>query len=203
VRVEIALEIAHGIAAIGQKRELLVELVALGLEDLKEPACGLLVLRLDTGQARTGDRFLSRFAPVKREETRARHDFKGAGLPWRFHVAPIKAHGEWPVRDREAAPLRGTAVDEGPVFLAQRVLQPLCHREPRVAHGHRFQGLVDGEDILQEFDREAVGPERRPWRFQVEQVRGRAFRQQRGQGTKTRGRMLLTGSAPQTVRNPV
>src|SRR5207302_3916403 len=100
-----------------------------GLEHLEEAAFGFVIIGLDKGKTLTGDGLLGLFSPMKREQTLARNDLKGAVLPLRFHIATVNAYGEWPVRDREAAPLRRTAVDEGPLFVSQRVLQPLRHRE--------------------------------------------------------------------------
>jgi hypothetical protein len=52
--IEVKLEITDGIAAIGEKRALLVELGALGLEHLEEPAFGFLIIGLDKGKALRG-----------------------------------------------------------------------------------------------------------------------------------------------------
>ena len=60
--IEIELEIAHGVAAIGEKRDLLVQLVALGLEHLEEPAFGFLVIGLDEGKTLAGDGRLGLFS---------------------------------------------------------------------------------------------------------------------------------------------
>src|SRR2546422_8488048 len=117
VGVEIALEVTHAIAAIGEKCDLLVELVALGLEHLEEPAFGFLVIRLHEGKTFAGDGLLSLVSPVKVEQTLARNHLETALLPPGFHIAAVNPHRQRSVRDGEAAPLRRTAVDERPLFL--------------------------------------------------------------------------------------
>ena len=64
VGVEIALEVTHAIAAIGEKCDLLVELVALGLEHLEEPAFGFGVVGLDKSQTLAGDGRFGLFASL-------------------------------------------------------------------------------------------------------------------------------------------
>src|SRR5262249_35344159 len=70
-----------------------------------------------------------------------------------------------------------------------------------IANRDSLEGLIDRKDVLQELNRQAVGHERRPFRFQVEQVWGGAFRQQGGQGAKADGRLRLTPTLiePRTV----
>ena len=53
--IKVELEVADGIAAIREKRDLLVQLVALRLEHLEEAAFGFLVIRLDEGKTLAGD----------------------------------------------------------------------------------------------------------------------------------------------------
>jgi hypothetical protein len=71
--IEIQLEVTDGVAPIGEKRDLLIQLMALGLEHLKEPALRFLVIRLDEGKTLAGDRRRGLFAPVKGEEALARN----------------------------------------------------------------------------------------------------------------------------------
>ena len=65
----------HRVAAIRQERELLVELVLLGVEHLKQAPFGFLVIGLDERKALTGDGLLGRLAPLEGQETFARDDF--------------------------------------------------------------------------------------------------------------------------------
>ena len=92
--IEVELEVAHGVAAIGEKGDLLVELVALRLEHLEEPAFGFLVIGLHEGKTLAGDRLLGLFPAVKGQETLARDHLEAALLPLRFHVAAIDPHGQ-------------------------------------------------------------------------------------------------------------
>ena len=98
------LEVAYGIAAIRQKCDLLVELVALGLEHLEQPAFGFLVIRLDEGKTLAADWLLDLFSAVKGQKALARNHLETALLPLGFHVATVNPHRQRPVRDREAAP---------------------------------------------------------------------------------------------------
>src|SRR5438876_11597833 len=122
LRIEVELEVAHGITAIGEKGDLLVQLVALGLEHLKEAALGFLVIGLDESKTLAGDRRFGLFPPVKREETLARDHLKAALLPLGFHVAAVNAHRQRPVRAGQAAPLGGTTVNEGALFFPKGIL---------------------------------------------------------------------------------
>ena len=79
--IEVPLEVTDSIATIGEKRDLLVELVALGLEHLEEPAFRFLVIGLHEGKTFAGDRLLGLFPTVKGQETLARNDFEGSPAP--------------------------------------------------------------------------------------------------------------------------
>jgi hypothetical protein len=87
--VEIELEVTHRVTPIREKRNLLVELVALRLEHLKEAAFGFLVIGLDEGKTLAGDRLLGFFPAVKGQETLARNHLEGPLFPLGLHVAPI------------------------------------------------------------------------------------------------------------------
>src|SRR5712691_7926306 len=99
LRIEVELEVAYGITAIGQKRDLLVQLVALGLEHLEEAAFGFLVIGLDESKTLAGDWRFDLFPSVKREETLARDHLKATLLPLGFHVAAVNADRQRPVRE--------------------------------------------------------------------------------------------------------
>ena len=58
LRVQVQLEVAHRVAAVGEKRELLVHLMALRLEHLEQAAFGLLVQGLDKPKALAGREIL-------------------------------------------------------------------------------------------------------------------------------------------------
>ena len=112
LRIEVELEVAHGIAAIGEKRDLLVQLVPLGLEHLKEPPFGFGVVGLDQSKTLAGDGRFGLFPPVKREEAPARDHLKAALLPLRFDVAPINPDGQRPIRDGQGLPVTWTPINK-------------------------------------------------------------------------------------------
>ena len=60
--VEIELQVAHGVAAIGEKDDLLIQLHALALEHLEESSFGLVVIGLYEAKAFAGAFFRNRLA---------------------------------------------------------------------------------------------------------------------------------------------
>jgi hypothetical protein len=68
----VELEVADRITTIGEIRDLLVELVALGLQHLEEPAFGFLVIGLHEGKTLARDGLLGLFSPMKGQEALAR-----------------------------------------------------------------------------------------------------------------------------------
>src|SRR6267142_257067 len=100
LRIEVKLEVPHGITAIGQKRDLLVELVALRLEHLEEATFGFLVIGLHEGKTLAGDRLLGLFPAVKGQETLARNHLEGALLSLGLHIAAIDPDGQRAMGDR-------------------------------------------------------------------------------------------------------
>ena len=80
LRVEVELELAHGVAAIGEKGDLLVQLVALRLEHFEQAPFGFLVKGLHEGKALAGDRLLGLLAACERQETLAGDDLEPALL---------------------------------------------------------------------------------------------------------------------------
>jgi hypothetical protein len=93
VWVQIELEIPHGVAAIGEKSNLLVELVALQLEHLEEPPFRFLVMRLYERKALTGDWRFGLFSPREGQQTLAGNHLEPALPAEGTDVAPIDAHG--------------------------------------------------------------------------------------------------------------
>jgi hypothetical protein len=79
--IEVELEVPDGIAAVREKGDLLVELVALGLG-------------LHEGKTFAGDGLLGFFPAVKGQETLARDDLEETRFPLGFHVAAINPDGE-------------------------------------------------------------------------------------------------------------
>src|SRR5213592_2912984 len=119
LRIEVELEVAHGIAAIGEKRDLLVQLVALGLEHLEEPAFGFGVVGLDKSKTLAGDGRFGLFPPVKREETLARNDLKSAVLSLGLDVAPINPARQRPIREGQGLPVARTPLNKRALLVAE------------------------------------------------------------------------------------
>jgi hypothetical protein len=192
--VEVELELPHGVAAIGEEGNLLVELVALRLEHFEEPPFRCLELGLDEGKALTGDRLLGLLTSRERQAALASNDLKPDWLALGTHVAPIDAYRERAIGDRQATPLRRTAVDERPLLLPQRLLQPLRHGEdvlPNRAGGKR---VIDRQHLVQELGGNPIGHQGGPLRLQKQQLRCDRFWQQLCQGTERPGRIGLTGT---------
>src|SRR4051812_40681146 len=89
LRVEVELELSHGIATIGEKGDLLVQLVTLRLEDFEESPLRFLVKGLHEGETLAGDRFLGLFPTSEGEQTLAGDDLKPALFALRFHIPAI------------------------------------------------------------------------------------------------------------------
>ena len=66
-RTEIELHVADRVPSIGEKLDLLIHLEALGLEQLEQPAFGLLVIGLDKGKALDGRIGLLLTAPERQD----------------------------------------------------------------------------------------------------------------------------------------
>ena len=92
--VQIALKIPHRVAAIREKGDLLIELVALRLEHLEEPPFGLLVKGLHDGKAFGGNRCLGLLTPFEGQQTLPGNDLKPTSRALGTDVAPIEADGE-------------------------------------------------------------------------------------------------------------
>src|SRR5882724_10549236 len=100
LRIEVELQLAYRIAAIGEKGDLLIHLHALGFEYLKHAPFRLGIVAMYEGKtlggALGGDTFAGNHLkpPV----------FAG-GLITRMHVASIEAHSERSVGTRERRPI--------------------------------------------------------------------------------------------------
>ena len=141
MRVQIELKLAHRVAAIGEKHDLLVELMPLRLEHLEQPPFGFLVIGLHEGKAFAGHRLFGLLTPREGQQTFPGNHLEPPWLRLGADVAPIDADRERAIRDGQPAPLRRAAVDERPLFLPQLLLQPFRDGEdmlPDRAGGQRF-----------------------------------------------------------------
>jgi hypothetical protein len=131
VWVQVELEIPHGVAAVGEERDLLVQLVALRFGPLKQAAFRLLVIRLHKRKALAGDRLLGFLPPCEGQQTLPNDHFKPPGLMLCADIARIDAYGQRAIGDGQAASLRGTAADGRPLFLPPTpapAIPRLCRR---------------------------------------------------------------------------
>src|SRR5262252_10512306 len=114
-RAHIELKIAHRVAAVREKRDLLIQLHPLGLEDLVQPPFRFGVERLYKAKAlaRGSLFFLIAFED---ECTLPDNDLEVVLLRLPVpHVAPVNADGDGPIRDGEGAPIVRAALDETPL----------------------------------------------------------------------------------------
>src|SRR5712691_407677 len=144
----VELVFTYSCAALREKRDLLVPLVALGLEHREAPACGFGLVGLDKSHTLAGDGRFSLFPPVQRKAAPARDPLKAALLPLRFDGAPINADGPRPIWDGPGLPVTWTPINQGDLLVVKSVLQAWRQREDMVANRHRFQRLIEREDSL-------------------------------------------------------
>lgn len=124
--VEIKLQAAHGLAAVGDKGDLLVHLHALAFEHLEKAPLGLVVIGLHQAKALAAAFFRNGFA----------HDHFEVRLlviplP---EVAAINPDGERGRRPRQSGPFPRTPVDKGTLLFAEPGLGPFCHTPQMVVH---------------------------------------------------------------------
>jgi hypothetical protein len=94
VRVQIELEIAYRVAPVRENRDLLVQLVALGLEHLEQAPFRLLVIGLYEGKAFIRGGLVELQAPLEGQEALAGDVFASAVLTRATRLSPIDAQGE-------------------------------------------------------------------------------------------------------------
>jgi hypothetical protein len=77
------------------------------------------------------------------------------------------------------------------------LLQPFGDLKDMLANGARGERVIDRQHILQKLSGDAIRHERRPLRFQKQQLRREMLREQGGQGTERLGGVRLTGTLVQ------
>src|SRR5215468_12652217 len=197
-RTEIELHVADRVPSIGEKLDLLIHLEALGLEQLEQPAFGLLVIGLDKGKALDGRIGLLLTAP-ERQYALARNDLEPALLSaLRLDVPAVNANGQRTVWRGELAPVAGAALNKRHLFVAQLIFQTLRQGADVVANRHGLQWLIEGQHVLQEFHTAAIRGQGGPFGLQVEQLRRSVLGQEFSQWAETLGLMGLTGTMSET-----
>jgi hypothetical protein len=113
-RVEIELQVAHSVAAIGEKGDLLIQLHTMALEHLEESSFTLAVIRLHEAKAFTGSFLWNGFV----------HDhFKMSLLVIPLsNVTAINSDGNGRWRSRQCGPLTLASVDKGKLFFVKRII---------------------------------------------------------------------------------
>jgi hypothetical protein len=100
VRVEVELELTHRVPTIGQKRDLLVHVMALRLKHLEQAPLGLRIQGLDKPKALAG-RDIRLILSAKGQEALADDDFEVTLLLVLIaHISTIDAHLDWPIGNR-------------------------------------------------------------------------------------------------------
>src|SRR5215470_6194689 len=198
LRTEIELHIADGVAPIGEKLNLLIHLETLGLEQLEQPAFGLVVIGLDKGKALDGRIGLLLAAP-ERQNALARNDLEPALLrALRLDIAAVNADGQWAIGCGQLALVTWAALNKRHLFVAQLLFQTLRQGADVVANRHGLQWLIEGQHVLQEFHTDAIRGQRGPFGLQVEQLRRSVLGQECSQWAETLGLMGLTGTMSDT-----
>ena len=72
LRIQIELHVAHVLAAVGKKIDLLVGLHVLALEQLKQTALGFFIVSLNPGKAPSRQFLFSFLVPLKSQDALAR-----------------------------------------------------------------------------------------------------------------------------------
>ena len=155
-RAHVELKFAHCVAAIGEKRDLLVQLHPLGLKHLIEPTFGLLIQRLHEPKALARGEIV--FLITSEGQGTLPHDnlevmLLGVPVP---HIAPVDAHRDRPIRDGEGAPIAGAPRDKTPLFVAQCCFTTFSDFQGIVAHGLHVERDIEGQKIFEGIHRHAV-----------------------------------------------
>ena len=94
------------------------------------------------------------------------------------HIPAVNADREGAIGDGQGLPVGGTALDKGPLLLAQFVFAALGHRERMVLDRGGVERRVHREKVLQRLRRQAIGDQRGPLRLHEEQLGGDRVGQQ-------------------------
>src|SRR5262249_17341541 len=63
------------------------------------------------------------------------------------HIAPVDAHGDWPIGDGEIAPIARAALDKTPAFFPQLGFAEFGNLQGIVAHGLNVEGHLEGRKV--------------------------------------------------------
>jgi hypothetical protein len=96
VWVQVELKLAHGVPTVGEKGDLLIELMALRLQHVEQASLRFLVKGLDEGKAFTGDGRFGLLTLRERQEALVGNDLEPAWLALGADVAPSIPTVSWP-----------------------------------------------------------------------------------------------------------
>jgi hypothetical protein len=134
---------AHLLAAIGEEGDLPIGLQALLLEQLEKPAFRLLIIVMDQAQI-AGRAVLGQGA--------ADDEFKVAlAIVPVAHIAAVEANDNAAFRNLQLPPLRGAAIDEAVLLLAQFCFGAFSHVQHVLTDGHRVGAGDNRQDLRHQF----------------------------------------------------
>src|SRR6266446_5414329 len=188
LRAHLQLELTQCVITIGKKRHLLIHLQALRVQHLIQASLRLgVVIRLYKSKT-----FVPRgrvlFTLAKAQRTLAHNDLEVALLVHPVtYVASVNAYLQGSLRQWEEAPITGIAFDKTRLFVPQLRFQSLGHLERVIPHGFDVQGAIKRQKVLESIETHAIGDERGPLGFHIQQLRGDRLGQQPRQGAKGPG----------------
>src|SRR6266702_6508797 len=162
------LQCPQRVIAIREKGDLLVHLYVLRVQHLIQTPLGLGIQRLDKPKA------LERGRPVLYTLSKAQHTLADNDLevmllvPPMAHVAPVNAHCERAIRQRQELPRTGITLDKTRLFLTQLRFQSLGDLEGVVAHGFDVQAEIKWQEVLEGIQAHTIGHQRGPLGFHIE-----------------------------------
>src|SRR4029434_4475839 len=125
------------------------------------------------------------FTLAKAQRTLTHNDLEVALLVHPVaHVASVNAHLQGSLRQWYEVSITGIAFDKTRLFVPQLRFQSLGHLERVIPHGFDVQGEIKRQKILESIETHAIGDERGPLGFHIEQLRGDRLGQQSRQGAK-------------------
>ena len=151
-----AREIADGVAAVREKRDRLIELEPLRLQDLVQAPCRWSVQGWHEAKARAGGSLLVLIAC---EGARALADDALEVRLLRLPIAPrapVDAHGDGPIRDGSMAPILRAALDATPLCFPQCRFTALGPFQGIMAYRLDVQCHLERQEVCESSDRHAL-----------------------------------------------
>src|SRR5215831_13408623 len=167
------LELPKRVVAIREKRDRLVHLEVLRVQDLVETALRLGVQGLHKPKALERERLVLFFTLVNTPDTLANNDLECMLLVKPMaHVAPINAHFERTLSRGQQGPIAGITLDTTHLLLTSFRLQSLGHFERIIAYRFDVQAAINWQKVLERLQAQPRGHQRGPLRFHIQQFQG-------------------------------